>query len=88
MNSFELKNCSELTDEDRKELSAWFYIDFWGAWRILFYRDNQWREIRIDIPEEEKDKIKIKGSEIQIDDEIHLQIVKILVQKVLLNPKK
>jgi len=53
MKSFKLKNCSELTDEDRKELSAWFYIDFWG---ILFYRDNQWREIRINIPKEEWSK--------------------------------
>jgi len=53
MKSFELKNCSQLTDENRKELSAWFYIDFWG---ILFYRDNQWEEIRINIPEEEWSK--------------------------------
>lgn len=79
MNSFELKNCYQLTDEERKKLPAWFYIDFWG---ILFYRDNQWKEIRIN-----KNKIKIEGSKIQIDDGIHLQIVKILVQKVLLNQK-
>ena len=56
--------------EERNNLKKWFYIDDTNKGNILFYRDNQWKEIRINIPEKKKNKIIIEENKIKIDNEI------------------